>query len=180
MNMFNKGIEISEAIIQFVSLVDQAANGRPLLITKATNNQAQIFGYGRILKADNDTHYVTGVVYEPGVKDAHGNFMREEEIRNAAHWFYQNSGRADIQHSFKETNGLTVVESYVAPCDMTIGSEPVAKGSWVMTLEVADAEIWKAVQTGKLTGLSMGGTCRYGAPGTVEKNGQHYLHGLIL
>jgi len=52
MNMFNKGIEISEAIIQFVSLVDQAANGRPLLITKATNNQAQIFGYGRILKAD--------------------------------------------------------------------------------------------------------------------------------
>jgi len=122
---------------------------------------------------------VTGVVYEPGVKDAHGNFMREDEIRKVAYWFYQNSSRADVQHSFKEANGLSVVESYIAPYDMEIGGEPVVKGSWIMTLEVSNVAIWKVVQGGELTRLSMGGTGIYGAPGTVEKNGQHYLHGTI-
>lgn len=180
MMWIQKAIEISNAKIKYVSLVDKAANKRQFLIAKNNGGQTLLYGYGRILKADNDTHYVTGVVYEPGVTDAHGNFMREEEIRKAAYWFFQNSSKADIQHSFRAESGLSVVESYVAPCNMEIGGEPIIKGSWIMTLEVTDAGIWKAVQSGRLTGLSMGGTGTYGAPGTVEKNGQHYLHGIIL
>lgn len=82
-----KAIEISDAKIQFVSLVDKAANKRQFLITKADDGQAQFSTLGKILKVDAETHYVTGIVYEPLIEDAHGNFMTESEIRKAAFWF---------------------------------------------------------------------------------------------
>jgi hypothetical protein len=96
-----KAIEISDAKIHFVSLVDKAANRRQFLITKAEGGQAHFATLGKILKVDEQTHYVTGVVYEPLVEDAHGNFMTEEEIRKAAYWFAKNGDKVDLQHSFE-------------------------------------------------------------------------------
>lgn len=162
MGKVQKAIEISDAKIQFVSLVDKAANKRQFLITKAENGEARFSTYGKILKVDDATHYVTGVVYEPLVEDAHGNFMTEDEIRKAAYWYAKNSDAVDVQHSFEAVDGVTVVENYVAPCDMEIGGEAVVKGTWVMTVEVCNAEIWEAVQKGEITGFSMGGLGKYG------------------
>lgn len=87
-----KSYEISDAKIVFVSLVDKAANKRGFLITKAEGSKAEFRMYGRILKADADRHFVTGVVYEPMVEDTDGNFMTEEKITKAAHWFMKNAG----------------------------------------------------------------------------------------
>ena len=79
-----KAYEITDAKIQFVSLVDKAANKRQFLLKKAEDGQAAFTTYGRIIKADADNHYVTGIVYEPMEEDSHGNFMTEEEITKAA------------------------------------------------------------------------------------------------
>jgi len=157
-----KAIEISDAKIRFVSLVDKAANKKSFLITKAEDGSAQFATYGRIIKADAETHYVTGVVYEPLVEDTDGNFMTEDEIRKAAHWFAKNGDKIDIQHSFEAADGVTVVETYIAPCDMTVGDEPIVKGTWLMTVEITDADIWKAVEDKEITGFSMGGVGKYG------------------
>ncbi len=111
MSKVQKAVEISDAKIQFVSLVDKAANLKRFLITKQADGQAQFSTYSKILKVDAATHYITGIVYEPMTEDAHGNFMTEDEIRKAAYWFAKNGDKVDLQHSFETADGLTVVEN---------------------------------------------------------------------
>lgn len=161
MNKIKKAVEISEAKISFVSLVDKAANKRQFLITKAEAGEAQFSTYGKILKVDDNTHYITGIVYEPMVEDSHGNFMTEDAIKKAAYWFAENGDKVDLQHSFEEAKGINVVENYVAPCDMNINSTPIVKGSWIMTVKVSNEKVWKSVQNGEITGFSMGGIGKY-------------------
>ena len=156
-----KAIEISEAKISFVSLVGKAANKRQFLITKADDGQANFSSFGKILKVDDTTHYITGIVYEPLTEDTQGNYMTEDEIRKAAHYFAKNGDKVDIQHSFEAVDGVAVVENYIAPCDMTVGETPVIKGTWLMTVEVTDTDIWEKVQKGDITGFSMGGIGKY-------------------
>ena len=132
-----KSYAISDAKISFVSLVDKAANKHQFLITKAEGNQANIQTLGRIIKADSDSHYVTGIVYEPMVEDTDGNYMTAAEIEKAAHWFMKNAGDADIQHCFSKAEGVEVVESYIAKCDMEIEDQPIKKGTWLMIMEIS-------------------------------------------
>ena len=156
-----KSYAISDAKIMFVSLVDKAANKRQFLITKSEGSAAEFQTYGRILKADSEKHYVTGIVYEPMVEDTDGNYMTEDEITKAAHWFMKNSGDADIQHCFEKAEGVEVVESYVAKCDMDIEGQSVKKGTWLMTMEVTDDDVWGQIEKGEITGFSMGGKGAY-------------------
>lgn len=156
-----KSYAISDAKISFVSLVDKAANKHQFLITKAEGNQANIRTLGRIIKADSDSHFVTGIVYEPMVEDTDGNYMTAAEIEKAAHWFMKNAGDADIQHCFSKAEGVEVVESYIAKCDMEIEDQPIKKGTWLMTMEISDADVWDKIEKGEITGFSMGGTGKY-------------------
>lgn len=152
-----KAYAITDAKISFVSLVDKAANKKRFLITKSENGSASFATFGRILKADTDSHFVTGIVYEPMVEDSQGNYMTEEEITKAAYWFAKNGNQVDLQHCFEKCSGATVVESYVAKCDMEIEGEAIKKGTWLMTMEISDADVWESVQKGEITGFSMGG-----------------------
>lgn len=156
-----KAYEITDAKIQFVSLVDKAANLRAFLLKKADDGKATFATYGKILKTDPESHHVTGVVYEPLAEDSQGNYMTEAEITKAAYWFAKNSGEVDIQHSFVPFNGAAVVETWVAKADFSIGEEQVKKGTWLMTIEVTDPEIWSAIEKGDITGFSMGGMGTY-------------------
>ncbi|MCD8018426.1 MAG: XkdF-like putative serine protease domain-containing protein [Clostridiales bacterium] len=160
-NNIAKSYAISDAKIVFVSLVDKAANKREFLITKSEGDNAEFQTYGRILKADAETHYVTGIVYEPMVEDTDGNYMTEEEITKAAHWFMKNSGDADIQHCFEKAENVEVVESYVAKSDMEIEGQQIKKGTWLMTMEISDDDVWGRIEKGEITGFSMGGKGAY-------------------
>ena len=152
-----KAYAITDAKISFVSLVGKAANKRQFLITKSEDGTANFATFGRILKADADSHFVTGIVYEPMVEDSQGNYMTEEEITKAAYWFAKNGNQVDLQHCFEKCDGAAVVESYVAKCDMEIDGEAIKKGTWLMTMEISDAGVWESIQKGEITGFSMGG-----------------------
>lgn len=152
-----KAYAITDAKISFVSLVNKAANKKQFLITKSENGAANFATFGRILKADADSHFVTGIVYEPMVEDTQGNYMTEEEITKAAYWFAKNGNQVDLQHCFEKCDGAAVVESYVAKCDMEIEGEAIKKGTWIMTMEISDTDVWEAIQKGDITGFSMGG-----------------------
>lgn len=156
-----KATEITDAKISFVSLVNKAANKRTFLITKAEQGCAQFQSEGTILMSDSDTHYITGVVYEPNTEDAHGNFMTDTEIAKAEKYFSDKCNQIDIQHSFSPCEGATVVDSWIEKCDCKINDQPVKKGSWLMTIKVEDDELWGKVEKGEITGLSMGGTGKY-------------------
>lgn len=165
-----KAYEITDAKIAFVSLVDKAANQKQFLITKAAGGKADFSTYGRIVKADVENHYLTGIVYEPLVEDSHGNFMTEEEIVKAAYWFAKNGDKVDVQHSFEELSEATIVENWVAKSDMTIEEEAISKGTWLMTVEVTDPDVWDAVQKKEITGFSMGGVGVYSEEDTDLSN----------
>lgn len=156
-----KSYAISDAKIAFVSLVDKAANKHEFLITKSEGKNAEFQTFGRIVKADSESHYVTGIVYEPMVEDTDGNYMTEDEITKAAHWFMKNSGEADIQHCFEKAENVEVVESYVAKSDMEIEGQSIKKGTWLMTMEVTDDDLWGKIEKGEITGFSMGGKGAY-------------------
>lgn len=156
-----KAYEITDAKIQFVSLVDKAANLRKFLLTKADGGKASFTTYGRIIKADAENHYVTGIVYEPMAEDSHGNYMTEAEITKAAYYFAKNGDKVDLQHSFEPLEGATVVETWIAKADFDIGGEAVKKGTWLMTVEVTDASVWESIEKGDITGFSMGGIGNY-------------------
>lgn len=171
-----KATAISNAKITFVSLVDAAANKRQFLIKKEAGGKATFSTVGRIVKKDGDNHYVTGIVYEPMTEDSHGNYMEAGEIAKAAYYFAKNSGKVDIQHSFEPFDGATVVESWIAKADFSIGDELVKAGSWLMTVEVTDAEIWDKIEKGEISGFSMGGVGEYSEEDvdldTVEKTAE--------
>lgn len=152
-----KAYAITDAKISFVSLVDKAANKKQFLITKSENGSANFATFGRILKADADSHFVTGIVYEPMVEDSQGNYMTEDEITKAAYWFAKNGNQVDLQHCFQKCDGAAVVESYVTKCDMEIEGETIKKGTWLMTMEISDSDVWDSIQKGDITGFSMGG-----------------------
>lgn len=157
MQNIEKAYAISDAKISFVSLVDKAANKKQFLITKAAGSSANFQSFGRILKTDDNSHFVTGVVYEPMAEDTDGNYMTAEEIEKAAHWFMKNDGDVDIQHCFEKAEGVDIVESFVAKNDMEIEGQKIAKGTWLMTMEVSNDAVWDAIIKGDITGFSMGG-----------------------
>lgn len=156
-----KAYEITDAKIQFVSLVDKAANKRQFLLKKADDSKATFTTYGRIIKADADSHYVTGIVYEPMEEDSHGNYMTEEEITKAAYWFAKNGDKVDLQHSFEPLDSAVVVENWIAKADFDIDGEEIKKGTWLMTVEVGDESVWEGIEKGEITGFSMGGLGNY-------------------
>ena len=161
MNNIEKAIEIRNARIRFVSLVNKAANLQSFLVTKNKDGEASFTTCGQIVKADADNHYVTGIVYEPMVKDSQGNFMTEDEIVKAARWYAKNGNMVDVQHSFSPLSSASVVESWVAKADFSLGDKAVKKGTWLMTVEISDDKIWNRIEKGEITGFSMGGVGEY-------------------
>ena len=152
---------ISNAEIDFISLVDRAANKKSFLIAKAQDGKASFSTYGKIVKTDSENHFVTGIVYEPMAVDTQGDYMTAEEIQKAAHWYAKNGTGVDIQHDEKKLDGAVVVESWIAKADFTVDKTDVKKGTWLMTVEISDLDIWDKVEKGELTGFSMGGKGKY-------------------
>lgn len=148
---------LKDAKITHISLVDKGANGRPFAIIKE-EGKSPLEKSIRIAKADKAKQIVYGVVYEPDVEDAHGDFMTAEEIEKTAHAFMesQHTHNIDKQHDLEADEGF-VVESYIAPVDMELGDQEIKKGSWVACVKVTDAETWQQIEKGEITGFSMWG-----------------------
>lgn len=149
--------KMKDAKITHLSLVDKGANGVPFAIIKAAGKNA-IQKQVQIAKVDDTQHIVIGVVYQPDVEDVHGDMMDAVEIEKAAHLFMENQHTYNIdkQHDLDADKGY-VVESYIAPCDMEIGDQVIAKGSWVAGVKVTDDNAWEEIQKGDITGFSMFG-----------------------
>ncbi len=120
------------------------------------------------IKKGDELQFVLGVVLEPEEIDATitdksvGDIYSEDEVRKAAHHFMiESRGNGnDFMHSMKDSNKLKIVESFVAPVDMNINSQPVKKGTWLMGSLIFDKKIWDAIKKGEITGYSIGGISR--------------------
>ena len=103
---------------------------------------------------------VYGIVYEPEVKDTDGDYASAEEIEKAAHEFLPRAA-TNVEHE-NNSPDVEIVESYIAPIDLTIaGSDNVVKkGSWVLVSKINDTDVLDALASGELTGYSLEGTAK--------------------
>lgn len=126
------------------------------ILAEQQKSAAKHGAVGTVLKYDDERQVVYGVVYEPHVVDAQGDYADEDAIMDAAHSYMLGGAVVKLDHA-EETDQAAVVESYIAPVDFELGGEPVRAGSWVMAVKVADAELWQRVKGGEYEGYSFGG-----------------------
>ncbi|HDR6825841.1 TPA: hypothetical protein QCV86_003034 [Bacillus thuringiensis] len=160
--------ELKNAKITHVSYVDKAANKKQFFFTKSEKKPTFKKDIQLLTKADDPKKLVYGVVYEPGVEDAHQDFMTAEEIEKAAHEFLKDSRDIDKQHDFVPGAG-ELVESYIAPDDLVINDQTITKGSWIIATKATD-EVWEQIQNGDITGYSMAGIAEVEEQEVVSKS----------
>ncbi len=124
-----------------------------------------------IAKADEERRVVYGVALKPFEADSQKDRIEPAEIEQAAWGFMKylgkGQGRMDYQHEkILPLDQAYPVESYITPQDMTLGTELVPKGSWVMAVHVPDDKLWQMVKSGEINGFSIRGTGRRTAAGT--------------
>ena len=111
-----------------------------------------------------DKRFTLGVVLEPDKEDLQGDIESPEDIEKTAHDYMIRSRKAGQMHQGPALKGAEVVESYIAPCDMTIqctdgSTQTVRKGSWVMGVIWPEKQ-WEEIKKGKFTGYSVQGRGR--------------------
>ena len=104
-----------------------------------------------------DVHSVLAPVLIPEKEDLQGDIVSAAEIEKTAWDFMMWSRTARVQHVAAEVHGLDMVESFLAPVKFKVGPEMVPMGTWLMKMLITDPMIWKLVESGELTGLSMKG-----------------------
>lgn len=126
------------------------------VLTKRDNAQRAV----QLLKTDSqEERYVLGIVLEPDVTDAQGDIYSADEVRDAAHRFLSDAPAIWFMHRSPIGRGaVRILESYVAPQDLTFGDEVVRQGTWLLALRVLDDQLWLGIKNGELTGLSIRGS----------------------
>ena len=115
-----------------------------------------------VIKALNEElMQVTYVAMLPDSTDLAGDFTSAEEVRKAKESFNKSEQRANLFH-MSMTDTFAVIESYLAPADMILNNQAVLKGTWLMTLQINDSDLWELVMSGDINGISSG------AEATVE------------
>jgi hypothetical protein len=115
-------------------------------------------GFARVTKAEQEEERtVLGIVLEPDVVDSQDDTYSADEIRDTAHLFMEFYRNIGLQHRALVNRSVKLVESYLAPIDMTIGGQAVRAGTWLMKVRVDDPDLWARVKAGDFTGFSIGG-----------------------
>ena len=103
--------------------------------------------------------YVFGPVLVPEEVDYQGDVASAEVIKETAHDFLEHSRSAGLIHTYKlNSSHAVIVESYVAPQDMTIEKRKVKAGTWLAAMRVYDGDLKELIRKGKLKGFSIGGS----------------------
>lgn len=116
-----------------------------------------------IIKIDKAQQIVGGIVYEPDEVDTQGDFTDKKEIEKAMNRFMikyaTNTKRIKINHEGKKLF-FPIIESFIPEQDIQKGGETIKAGSWWLMVKVTNDRIWKKIESGKLTGFSMGGRAK--------------------
>jgi len=121
-----------------------------------------------LLKAEgsDDERFVLGIVLEPEVVDAQQDVYSATEIRAAAHRFMEEFQDVGLMHRMRVNGAVKIVESYLAPSDVTIAGTAIKQGTWLLGVHVVSDALWQEVKDGALTGFSIGGSARRVPEGT--------------
>lgn len=122
----------------------------------------------QVLKAEEMISYE--VVYEPDVKDAHGEWMSIETVAKACEDFNQYLESGIVQPNLfhqENTDTFTIEKSWIIPeIDMVVEAtgEKVKAGTWIAKIKYNSDHLWTLKKAGVVGGVSIG------AVGKVNKS----------
>jgi hypothetical protein len=105
---------------------------------------------------NNDKQIAYGIVYAPGIADAHGDAMTADEIEQLAYSFMKKNNltdRIDSNHDGRST-GSYMVESWIVKAGDPMFPNPRYIGAWALGIKVPNIELWKDIKSGKYAGYS--------------------------
>lgn len=112
---------------------------------------------------DEELRQVTYVCMKADAVDAHGDFTSGDEVRKASESFRRawlaNQQLSNLFHLYK-TSSYDIIESYLAPCEMILNDHTVNKSDWLVTLQIHDDNVWEAIKSGDIVGVSIGAKAR--------------------
>jgi hypothetical protein len=132
----------------FLSLIEKAFGS----IEKETPDQ--------VLKAEEMISYE--VVYEPDVKDAHGEWMSTETVAKACEDFNQYLEEGVVQPNLfhlENTDAFTIEKSWIVPeINMIVEAtgEKVKAGTWIAKIKYNSDHLWTLKKAGIVGGVSIG------------------------
>lgn len=131
---------------------------------------------------DSDKMRVTGPVMIPNkkmlridkkTKEYYMGWFSEETIQDCAKYYMKNGNNrfGNLNHENNYSKDFYVFESWIVEDPETdkskyLGFKDVVKGTWFITYQVVNDEIWKELKSGKFTGFSVEGN--FGVYSKVE------------
>lgn len=103
------------------------------------------------------------VVYEPLVKDAHGEWMSEDTLAAACENFNVNLLKGIVQPNLfhlHNTDAFTIEDTWIQKeLDIVVEAtgEKIKAGTWVCKIKYHDEQLWQLKKSGVIGGVSIGG-----------------------
>lgn len=103
------------------------------------------------------------IVYEPLVKDAHGEWMSEETLQLACDNFNVNLEKGIVQSNLfhlQNTDAFTIESTWIQKeFDVVVEAtgEKIKAGAWVCKIKYHDEDLWTLKKEGVIGGVSIGG-----------------------
>lgn len=109
------------------------------------------------------------VVYEPDVKDAHGEWMSQDTIAKACDNFNKNLELGNVKPNLfhlTNTDLFSIEKSWIQQeMDVVVEAtnQPIKAGTWVVKTKYNDPDLWLLKKVGIIQGVSIG------ARGSIDK-----------
>lgn len=117
----------------------------------------------RFIKLDPQQQIIGGVIYAPSELDTQEDYTDSTEIQKAMYKFMEsyakNTSRIKIMHKGRSYE-FPILESFQPEQDIQKGDNTIKAGAWWMLIKVRNKAIWEKINSGELTGFSIGGTAR--------------------
>ena len=155
-------------------MINKEKNRLQEAVASALANLTKFFGPSettqeivQVAKAEEMISYE--VVYEPNVKDAHGEWMSTSTVQKACEDFNKYLAEGVVQPNLfhtQNTDYFTIEKSWIVPeIDMVVEAtgEKVKAGTWVAKIKYNNNDLWTLKKAGVIGGVSIG------AKGNVNK-----------
>lgn len=155
-------------------MINKEKNRLQEAVASALTNLTKFFGPSettqeivQVAKAEEMISYE--VVYEPNVKDAHGEWMSTATVQKACEDFNKHLAEGVVQPNLfhtQNTDYFTIEKSWIVPeIDMVVEAtgEKVKAGTWVAKIKYNNNDLWTLKKAGVIGGVSIG------AKGNVNK-----------
>ena len=110
---------------------------------------------------DEERQIATGALLVPDRIDSQGDYFEPATIERIAHDYMRRlqAGEATLKlmHAVDAAEKLSLVENRVLDEPETIGETEHAAGTWIVSVKVADPDVWQLLKDGVLGGFSIGG-----------------------